>query len=83
MAGTNTPLMNKQIGSPAMKNPKTYFIAMPSGKNRKVRGLLVQTKGSMGEDLLRGEIIIARVGENILTEKTSIDVTNCIVTVKG
>lgn len=66
-----------------MKNPKTYFIAMPSGKNRKVRGLLVQTKGSMGEDLLKGEIIVARVGENILTEQTTINVTDCTVTVKG
>ena len=55
-----------------MKNPKTYFIAMPSGKNRKVRGLLVQTKGSMGEDLLKGEIIVARVGEHILTEQPTL-----------
>ena len=66
-----------------MKNPKTYFIAMPSGKNRKVRGNLIQTKGTMGEDFLEGEIIIARVGENILTEQTTINVTDCTVTVKG
>lgn len=66
-----------------MKNPKTYFIAMPSGQNRKVRGLLVQTKGSMGEDLLKGEIIVARVGEHILTEQTTINVTDCTVTIKG
>ena len=66
-----------------MKNTKTYFIAMPSGKNRKVRGLLVQTKGAMGEDFLEGEIIVARVGEHILTEKAKINVTDCTVTIKG
>ena len=66
-----------------MKNPKTYFIAMPSGKNRKVRGNLIQTKGSMGEDYLEGEIIVARVGEHILTEQTTINVTDCTVTIKG
>ena len=66
-----------------MKNPKTYFIAMPSGKNRKVRGNLIQTKGTMGEDFLEGEIIIARVGEDILTEQTTINVTDCTVTIKG
>lgn len=62
---------------------KTYMISMPSGKNRKVRGHLLATKGSMGEDLLTGEIIIAQVGDNILTEKTTINVTDCIVTIKG
>lgn len=66
-----------------MKNPKTYFIAMPSGKNRKVRGMLAKVRGPMGEDLLKGEIIIARVGESILTEQITINVTDCIVTIKG
>lgn len=62
---------------------KTYFISWPNGKNRKVKGLLFEPLVQGARKILKGTVVCAQVGNEILTCEEIIDITGATVTIRS
>lgn len=92
MAGTKSPramdyyqLQSRVYTMPEQKQVKykTYTISWPNGKNRKVKGLLFEQVVQGVKKVLKGTVVCAHVGNEILTCEEIIDITGATVTTRG